>query len=97
MTEKKPDRSGLEHALGHRSHIPAPPVGSIPQQRPPSRHGKVGLVSHHDPAVAQQLKVLAANERTTQQFLIAEALNLLFSDRDLPQIADTGPRSRREK
>ncbi len=95
MNDRKLDRLGLEGALGKRSHIPAPLVGSVPQQRPPSRQGKVGLVSHHDPAVAQQLKVLAATEGTTQQFLLAEALNLLFSDRDLPQIADTGPRTRR--
>jgi hypothetical protein len=33
------------------------------------------------PGARRQLRILAAEEETTQQRLIAEALNLLFSDR----------------
>ncbi len=44
-----------------------------------SRTGKVAINSWHDPAVAQQLKMLAAERRTTQQNLIAEGLNMVLS------------------
>jgi hypothetical protein len=84
-TVKKPDRDGLERELNQQSAQPLPP----------SRRGKAAIVSHHDPAVAQQLKILAAREGTTQQFLLAEALNMLFASRGIPQIADSGPRTRR--
>jgi hypothetical protein len=40
-----------------------------------SRTGKVAINSWHDPAVAQQLKMLAAEQRTTQQKFIEEGLD----------------------
>lgn len=95
MTDRKPDRNGLENALNVRGHIPSRLTDQAAQPRPPSRQGKAALVSHHDPAVTHQLKVLAATEGTTQQFLIAEALNMLFEKHGLPQLADAGPRTRR--
>jgi hypothetical protein len=54
---------------------------------PKSRQGKKALLTHHDPAVLAQLKQLALDENTTQQKLIAEALNMLFSRYEKPPIA----------
>jgi hypothetical protein len=45
---------------------------------PPSRQGKRTIAAHFDPAVAIQLKRLAAENETTVQALLGEALNLLF-------------------
>ena len=44
----------------------------------PSRTGRKLVAGHFDPKVAKQLKILAAEEDTTIQALLEEALNLLF-------------------
>lgn len=44
----------------------------------PSREGRRLIAGHFDPKVAKQLKLLAAEEDTTVQALLEEALNLLF-------------------
>jgi antitoxin-like ribbon-helix-helix protein len=45
------------------------------------------IMSWHDPAVRQQLKILAAETDKTEQKLMQEALNLLFAKYSKPQIA----------
>jgi hypothetical protein len=45
------------------------------------------IMSWHDPAVRQQLKLLAAETDKTEQKMIAEALNLLFAKYGKPTIA----------
>lgn len=44
----------------------------------PSRRGKKAVTGYFDPAVRQQLAVLAAEEDRSQNDLLAEALNMLF-------------------
>lgn len=44
----------------------------------PSREGRKLVAGHFDPKVAKQLKLLAAEEDTTVQALLEEALELLF-------------------
>ncbi len=44
----------------------------------PSRVGTVLVGGHFPPAVKQQLRLIAAEEDTTSQALLEEALNLLF-------------------
>lgn len=44
----------------------------------PSREGRRLIAGHFDPKVAKQLKLLAAEEETTVQALLEEALDLLF-------------------
>lgn len=44
----------------------------------PSRRGKKPVTGYYDPAVRQQLAVLAAEEDRSQNDLIGEALNMLF-------------------
>ncbi len=55
---------------------PAPPTRK-PQARY-SREGKHLIATHVTPKVLTALKILAAEERKTQQQLIEEALSLLF-------------------
>jgi hypothetical protein len=44
----------------------------------PSRAGRRLIAGHFEPKVAKQLKLLAAEEDTTVQALLEEALDLLF-------------------
>lgn len=53
------------------------PVASGSSARP-SREGKRLVAGHFPPAVAKQLKILAAEEETSVQALLEEALDLLF-------------------
>ena len=45
------------------------------------------IMTWHDPAVRQQLKLLAVENDKTEQKLMQEALNLLFAKHGKPQIA----------
>lgn len=65
----------------------APPPAATDPDRPadtggkffrPSRNGQKLIAGHFDPKVAKQLKLLAAEEETTVQALLGEALDLLF-------------------
>lgn len=72
---------------------PAPPASSAPKRKPrpeskseidasakarPGRAGTKLIGGHFDPSVARQLRLIAAEEDTTIQSLLAEALDLLF-------------------
>ena len=53
----------------------------------PDREGRVPLPFWTTTPAKKQLRLLAAEEDTTQQGLMAEALNLLFKNRGKPPIA----------
>ena len=55
---------------------------------PPSRTGRVLVGGHFAPEVQTTLKVIAAEERTTMQALLAEGINAVFAKRHKPEIAD---------
>jgi hypothetical protein len=55
---------------------------------PPSRAGKRLIGGHFNRAVSRQLRELAAREETTVQALLAQAMNMLFAARGLPEIAE---------
>jgi hypothetical protein len=57
------------------------------QTRSASRAGKVLVAGHFPAEVQMQLKVMAAEERSTVQALLGEAIDLLFAKRRKPQIA----------
>jgi hypothetical protein len=78
--------SGLARLTGRAEPSPLP-RDNLGYPVPPSRQGRRGLTSHHDPAVIQQLKELALERRTTQQTLLEEALNMLFVKYGRPDIA----------
>lgn len=58
---------------------------------PPSRVGRVLIGGHFAPEVQTELKVLAAQERTSIQSLIAEGIDAVFARRHKPQIATLSP------
>ena len=56
----------------------------------PGRAGTKAVTGHFPPAVRQQLRLLAAEQDRTMESLLAEALNMLFSAYNKPEIAPTG-------
>ena len=64
---------------------PARPV------RQASRVGKVAVNAYFPPAVRDLLKLLAIERQTTQQELVAEAVDDLFAKHGLPEIARADP------
>lgn len=54
----------------------------------PSRVGRAQISTWQTPEAVRQLRIMAAEEGTTSQALIAEALNLLFAERGKPEIAE---------
>ena len=64
-----------------------PPLRAVPS----SRTGRVLVGGHFAPEVQTALKVIAAEERTTVQALLAEAINTVFAKRHKPGIAAISP------
>ena len=54
-----------------------------------SRAGRVLVGGHYSKAVQRALKIIAAEEGTTVQALLAEGINHVFAKRGKPEIADT--------
>jgi hypothetical protein len=54
---------------------------------PPSRRGQKAVTAYLDPDAVRQLKHIAADEDTTTQALMKEALNELFRSRGKGRIA----------
>ena len=76
-------------------------AGPVPQAAaPPNRHyrpgraSKTNVTAYFPLAVKKQLRLLAAEEDTTIQNLLAEALNDLFAKRGKPEIAPLSKRGR---
>ena len=63
------------------------PVVASTTKKPPSRVGTKAVTGHFDPAVSKQLKLLAINQDSTVQAMLAEALNDLFEKYGKPPIA----------
>ena len=81
---------------------PTPAVREVPESPPenqagakeprkfarPSRNGTKFVAGHFHPSVARQVRMLAVEEDTTVQALLAEALDLLFVKKNRPVISD---------
>jgi hypothetical protein len=68
----------------------AAPAPKKPNNQPGSRSGKKAISGFFEIEVSRQLKVIAANNDTTVQDLLGEALNLLFEKYGVDAIADEG-------
>lgn len=66
----------------------APNSGAVARSTAaPSRNGKVVISGYFDPAVRQQLAILAIKQQRSQAALMADALNMLFEKHGEPPIA----------
>jgi hypothetical protein len=64
------------------------PEKSRPKNERPSRSGTKLVAGHFDPKVARQIRIIAAEEDTTVQALLEEALDLLFIKKGKAHIKD---------
>ncbi|MDR3440604.1 ribbon-helix-helix domain-containing protein [Telmatospirillum sp.] len=91
MPKPNPLMQGLKQS--HRPEPPAsaPAVAAPRQSRakavPPSRVGRVLIGGHFAPEVQTALKIVAAEERTSVQALLAEGIDAIFARRHKAQIA----------
>ena len=92
MAKKNPLAQGLERtAAGQGAPLlsqPEPPsVAATKAKRPPSRADRVLIGGFFAPEVQRALKIAAAEESTTIQALLTEAIDSVFAARGKPQIA----------
>ncbi|MEQ1864533.1 MAG: ribbon-helix-helix domain-containing protein [Micropepsaceae bacterium] len=85
MAKPNPLTQGLEQHQPARRQ-PAPQA-TPPKAVTPSRSGRVLIGGHFAPEVQTALKIIAAEERTTIQNLLAEGINTVFAKRKKPEIA----------
>ena len=86
-----PKPNALTQALKSQpSRVASTPEPQTPVVRlvAPSRTGRVLVGGHFAPEVQIALKIIAAEERTTIQALLAEGINTVFAKRHKPEIAE---------
>ena len=92
MPKPNPLTQGLEKQASARVSPPTAPTPTLPKATTPSsRFGRVLVGGHFAPEVQTALKVIAAEERTTVQALLAEGINTVFAKRHKPEIAAVLP------
>jgi len=87
-----PKPNPLTQGLNHQAPAAAPTlvpasVGAL-KAAAPSRSGRVLVGGHFAPEVQISLKIIAAQERTSIQNLLAEGINTIFAKRGKPEIAE---------
>lgn len=103
MADKKPGGllAAVQKASLHRetdvvAYAEEPSVSVVQPAKPKktsSRSNTRLIAGHFDPVIAKQLRMLAAEEETTVQQLLAEALDLLFVKKGKAQIETLMKRS----
>jgi hypothetical protein len=92
MPKPNPLTQGLEQQpQPGRNRTGPKPSQATAKAVPPSRSGRVLVGAHFAPEVQTALKIIAAEERTTMQALLAEAINTVFAKRHKPEIAQVAP------
>ena len=90
-----PKPNPLSQGLKQQARKPEPAAASVEvaaqpsvaRSVPPSRVGRVLIGGHFAPEGQTALKIVAAEERTSVQSLIAEGINAVFARRHKAQIA----------
>ena len=89
MPKDNPLMQGLKQSATKPKELgPAPSEQNRPALRVPSRVGTKLVGGHFAEDVSVALKVIAAENRTTVQKLLAEGINAVFAKYQKPQIAD---------
>ena len=97
-TEEKPKKAPVATKLAAKKKTTAgqgravktqkakPEVAAEPVKTKPSRSATVLVGGHFPSSVSRQLRMIAAEEGTTNQALLAEALDLLFTKKGKEKI-----------
>ncbi len=86
-----PKPNPLTQGLNQVATVAAPPPNVVRPAAVRSREGRVLVGGHFAPEVQTALKIIAAEERTTVQALLAEGINTVFAKRRRPEIAEIAP------
>ena len=84
MPKPNPVAEGLKLQAPIRTRRKQEKIAPAPQS---ARTGRVMVGGHFAPEVQIALKIIAAEERTTVQALLAEGINAVFARRRKPEIA----------
>jgi len=87
MPKPNPLAQGLNQTRSAATRLP---VTNAPGQKlgaPGSRSGRVLVGAHFAAEVQRALRIIAAEEGTTIQALLAEGINTIFAKRGKPEIA----------
>lgn len=91
MAKPNPLAQGLNSVQRPPQIAAAPESNVVPasnaRRAAPSRAGRVLIGGHFAPEVQTALKIVAAQERTTLQDLLTEAINMVLAKRGKPEIA----------
>ena len=90
MPKPNPLAQGLEQITRRPVEAAAPRAAAAAPAKAkttPARDGRVLIGGFFTPEVQTALKVIAAQERTTLQALLTEAINTVFAHRGRPEIA----------
>lgn len=94
MAKPNPLAQGLNRAQGAAAVAKVPTSAIVQDLAPaarkavaPSRAGRVLIGGHFAPEVQTALKIVAAEERTTVQALLADAIDVILAKHGKPQIA----------
>jgi len=88
MPKPNPLTQGLERRSPAPVAVPLPRTTPEAAPKPAARVGRVLVGGHFAPEVQTALKIIAAEERTTVQALLAEGINTVFAKRHKPEIAE---------
>lgn len=87
MPKPNPLAQGLNQTRSAAARLPVAD-GSAPKlSAPGSRSGRVLVGAHFAAEVQRALRIIAAEEGTTIQALLAEGINMVFAKRGKPEIA----------
>ena len=85
---KKPSLAAALQPLDRTATMPAEaPAVKPPTAQQPGRAGKKPLIGYYSPECIRQFKQIVLDNSTTQQDLMAEALNDLFQKYGKPSLA----------
>jgi len=88
---KKPSLAEALQPMDRAASIPqpveTPPVRKLRTGQQPGRAGKKPLIGYFSPECMKQFKQITLDRDTTQQDLLAEALNDLFQKYNKPTLA----------
>lgn len=83
---RRPEPAPVARATETKSQ-PAEGAATPTKRVAPSREGRVLVGGHFAPEVQTALKIIAAQERSSVQALLAEGINAVLARRHQPQIA----------
>lgn len=83
MAKENPLNAGLKKKQGRKK------TDTDKSASAARREGTVLVAGHFSPDVQRGLRIIAAEESTTVQALLAEGINLVFARRSRPEIANS--------